>query len=120
MEKCVSPYTFTCPRLGVSVGCRLCSFESSSCYILGKSELKGFKVVMFSGAEKLTKTIWYPLYRLLPWSVKHNLGIRCPILFLGRVIVHSVHTPDHTDKGNWSQTPLKARQDIAMTQLAWG
>ena len=30
------------------------------------------------------------------------------------------HVPDHTDKGNWGQAPLKARQGIAVTWLAWG
>lgn len=41
--------------------------------------------MMFSGVEKLTKTVWYPLYGLLPQSIECNLEIRCPMLFLERV-----------------------------------
>lgn len=104
MEKCVSPYTFICPRFGVSPGCRLCSFRSSSWYILGKPEQKDFKLVMFSGAERLTKSIWCPLYGLLPWSTECNLGIRWPTLFLERVRATPAATsgqPGHRQEHCW-------------------
>ena len=78
VEKCVSLYHFGCPSLGVSQGCGLGVFVSSSGYIRGKSELKDFKVVMFSGAQKLTKTIAHPLHGTPALEHQRQFGNQVP------------------------------------------
>lgn len=54
--------------------------------VCGKSELKDFKVVMFSGAENLTETIWHPLHETP--ALEHQRQFGNQVLFTGRVNVH--------------------------------
>lgn len=70
-------------------------------------------MVMLSGTEKLSGTIWHPLHGTPALELQRQFGNQVPHALHRDGQCTFVTTPQTTQaRGNWGQGPLKARQAL--------